>query len=199
MSTFVCQWYFHLAAIKFFIYYIHLVLGVLCVYSMLIVLCTKRISFWSSLFGVLYASYTLTGMFLFRLLDFSSFLLLKIFSVTLTWVSSLSSLPITCTFGFSIVSQISGYFVPRFFRFSIFLDQDTHFFYYVFNVEILTSFTSFWLGWPLRFLLSSYNFHFQFYLLILFPLSYLELFLHLVVSLFFLIFSTLIHIFFQNI
>lgn len=62
--------------------------------------------FWSSLFDVLYDSCALIGISFFRL-GKCSMILLKTFSVSFTWVSSPSSIPIIFRLGLFMVSQIS--------------------------------------------------------------------------------------------
>ena len=76
---------FLLLLLIFFPYVVHLVFWLLC----------DRRNFFSGMF---------MGIFFFRLGKCSSMILLKIFTVPLSWESSLSSIPITLRFGFLIVS-----------------------------------------------------------------------------------------------
>lgn len=92
--------------------------------------------FWFSIFPVLYVSCTLIGIFFFRLGKFCSVILLKIYFVFLTWVSSPSSIPIIHRFGLFIVPQISWVFcawISLNFKFSL-TGYPFLFFYLVFNV-----------------------------------------------------------------
>jgi hypothetical protein len=57
-----------------------------------LILCDVGSFFSSPESGVLYASYTLIDITFFRLGNFSSLILLKIFAVPLVWVSSFSSI-----------------------------------------------------------------------------------------------------------
>jgi hypothetical protein len=76
--------------------------------------------FWSSLFGLLWASCMFMGISFFRFGKFSSIILLKIFTGPLSWEPSLSSIPIILRFGLHIVSWISWMFgVRRFLHFAI--------------------------------------------------------------------------------
>lgn len=61
-------------------------------------------------------------------------ILLNMFSVPLTCISSSISISIICKFGLFIVSQISGMISTRsYFRFCIFFDQGIYVLYFVFR------------------------------------------------------------------
>jgi hypothetical protein len=78
--------------------------------------------FWSCLFAVLEASCMFMGISFFRLRKLSSIILLKIFTVPLSWESSLPSIPVIQRFGLLIVSWISWMFwVRTFLLFSFYL------------------------------------------------------------------------------
>jgi hypothetical protein len=85
------------------------ILGLFCTFIVLII-CQGEFPFWYSLFGVLYASCTLIGISFFRE---SFMILLKIFSVFSTWVSSFSHIPIDVRFGILTEFQISWMFCIR--------------------------------------------------------------------------------------
>lgn len=82
--------------------------NILSLFYIFIILCQRKFIFCPSTFAVLYVSCTLIGISFFRLEGFSSMIMLKMFSVTLTWISSPSSIPIILRFDLFSVSDILG-------------------------------------------------------------------------------------------
>lgn len=75
-----------------------------CTFSVLIIMYCGKFFSGFFLFGNLYASYTLIGISFFRLGKFTSVILLKVFFISLIYISS-SFISIICSFDLSIVSQ----------------------------------------------------------------------------------------------
>jgi hypothetical protein len=71
-----------------------------CVFSVLVIMQQYNILFSYALFSVLYASNVLITRSFFRLGNFFLVILLKIFSLVMTWNSSPSFIHITLTFAF---------------------------------------------------------------------------------------------------
>ena len=85
------------------------ILSLFSVFVVLNITCQEKFLFWSSLFGILWASYMFMGISFFRYWKFSSITLLKIFAGLLSWESSFSS-TIIHRFGLLIVSWVSWMF-----------------------------------------------------------------------------------------
>jgi hypothetical protein len=93
----------------------------------LVTMCPGDGLIWSSLFGVLYAS-----LYLGRQRRILSMISWEIFSLPLTWVSFLPSVPIILRFDCFIVTHMSFIVCARiFFRFNISFKYNIHFFYLV--------------------------------------------------------------------
>ena len=108
-------------------------LSILC-FIVVIILCQVWFVQWSSLFGVLYASFTLIGSSIFRLGKFSPMILLEIVPVSLTLLSS-PSIPLNHGFGLYIISQFFWCFVLEILLgLTLLLPGKSIFFSLVFNV-----------------------------------------------------------------
>lgn len=81
-------------------------ISMLYIFNVLIIMCHGNSHFLYSLLDGLYASPTLSGRSFFRLRKFSTLILLKMFSVPLTWISSPSSIALIHINALFMVSKI---------------------------------------------------------------------------------------------